>query len=316
MKPVRIDSLLQLPADGVTLQTEWTTHGSSPVRAMLLEIAFFAGTVGPGIYMVSAAWKYNLGMLLGLLVVVFGYALPHAAYLGRMERSWRAMLRPGASWISRGFIFANAFMVLGALSVAHYIPALSSEMLQPGSIAMKYIVIAAGVSAFLLATYPGFLFSVLKAIPFWHSLVLVPLFLVQAFGGGAAVTIIMFVVQGSASDAIRQLAMIDSLFVAIAAGLVGLQLMLAIKSGPTGRISVMILTRGPYRRLFMVGAVAIGLVAPLILFTAVAFLGISSVHAVLAALMQLAGILLFKYCILNAGAYRQLFTEALIDNPR
>jgi hypothetical protein len=32
--------------------------------------------------------------------------------------------------------------------------------------------------------------------------------------------------------------------------------------------------------------------------------------------MQLSGILLFKYCILNAGAYRQLFTEDLIANPR
>jgi formate-dependent nitrite reductase membrane component NrfD len=313
MKPVRIDSLLQLPADGVTLQSEWTTHGTNPVRAMLLEIAFFAGTVGPGLYMFSAAVKYAPGMLLGLMVVVFGYALPHAAYLGRMERSWRAMLRPGASWISRGFIFANAFMILGALSVAHYIPALSFGVLQPGSPAMEFIVIAASVSAFLLAMYPGFLFSVLKAIPFWHSYVLIPLFLIQAIGGGAAITIIMFVLQGTDAEVIRQLAVIDSLFVAIAAGLVGLQLMVAIKSGPTGRISVMILMKGPYRRLFGVGAIAVGLIAPMVLFAAVGILGVPPVHAVLASLMQLAGILLFKYCILNAGAYRQLFTEALLS---
>ena len=32
--------------------------------------------------------------------------------------------------------------------------------------------------------------------------------------------------------------------------------------------------------------------------------------------MQLSGILLFKYCILSAGAYRQLFTEALVSTPR
>ena len=300
MKPVRIDSLLQLPADGVTVQSEWTTHGTNPVRAMLLELAFFAGTVGPGLYMFSAAIKYNPGMLLGLLVVVFGYAIPHAAYLGRMERSWRAILRPGASWISRGFIFANAFILFAALSVV-----------LPDS---SFIVIAASISAFLLAMYPGFLFAVLKAIPFWHSFVLVPLFLIQAIGGGGAVTISMFIVTGNNPPSIPGLAVIASLFVAIIAGLIGLQLMMGIKSGPTGRISVMILTKGPYCRLFVIGAIGVGLIAPMVLFDAVGLLGAPIALAVPAGLMQLTGILLFKYCILNAGAYRQLFTEALIPN--
>ena len=312
MKPLRIDSLLQLPADGVTVQTEWTTHGSNPLRALLLEIAFFAGTVGPGLYMFAAALRYNAGMLLGLLVVVFGYALPHAAYLGRIERSWRAILRPGESWISRGFIFANAFMILAALSVAHYIPALRSGPLGPDSAAFEYIVIGACISAFLLAMYPGFLFSVLKAIPFWHSFVLIPLFLIQAFGGGAAVTIIMLVLRGAGPEYIQRIAAIDVLFAAVTAGLVGMQLLVGLKSGPTGRISVLILTKGPYRRLFVYGAVAVGLVAPLVLFAVVGFLGAPAAIAVPAALMQLAGIVLFKYCLLNAGAYRQLFTEDLI----
>ena len=315
MKPVRIDSLLELPADGVTVQTEWTTHGTNPVRSLFLVIAFFAGTVGPGLYMFSALVKYNPGMLLGWLVVVFGYALPHALYLGRMERSWRAMLRPGASWISRGFIFANAFMFLGALSVAHYIPAVGSGLLKPGSTAMEYIIIAAGVSAFLLATYPGFLFSVLKAIPFWHSFVLIPLFLVQAFGGGAAVTILMLLLNGRGGE-IPSLAMIDTILVALAACLVGMQLLVGLRSGPTGRISVMILTKGAYRKLFLVGAVAVGLAAPLVLFAAVGLLGAPPILVVLAVPMQLCGILLFKYCILNAGAYRHLFTEALIATDR
>ncbi len=314
MKRVRIDSLLALPADGVTLQSEWTTHGTNPIRSLLLEIAFFAGTIGPGLYMVAAMLRYNLGMLMGLLVVVFGYALPHAAYLGRMERAWRAMLRPGASWISRGFIFANAFMMFGALSIAHYIPALKFGALDPLAGGYQYIVIAAGVSAFLLATYPGFLFSVLKAIPFWHSFALIPLFLVQAFGGGAALTIIMFVLQGSGGEVMRNLVLIDLLLVAVTAALVALQLAVGFKSGPTGRISVLILIKGPYRKLFGVGAIAVGLIAPMVLFAAVAFLGVPQVHAIFGALMQLAGILLFKYCILNAGAYRQLFTKDLLAN--
>ncbi len=312
MKRVRIDSLLQLPADGVTVQTEWTTHGTNPMRALFLEIAFFAGTIGPGLYMVAAALRYNLGMLLGLLIVVFGYAIPHAAFLGRMERSWRAMLRPGASWISRGFIFANAFMMFGAMSVAHYIPALRSGPLGQGSEAMPYIIIAATLSAFLLAGYPGFLFSVLKAIPFWHSSVLIPLFLIQAFAGGVALVMILLVMQGR-SDMIPQLSTIATLLVAAAALLVVMQLIAARRSGPTGRISVMILTKGAYKKLFGIGAVAVGLIAPLLLFAIVGFLGAPPVIALLAVPMQLAGILLFKYCILNAGAYRQIFNKDLLD---
>jgi len=313
MKPVRIDSLLHLPSDGVVLQKEWTTKGSSPARSLFLEIAFFAGTVGPGLYIFSAAVDFRPGMLAGLLIVALGYGLPHAAFLGRMERSWRAILRPGSSWISRGFIFANFFMLFAALSVAHYIPALNSGPLDPASTAFEYIVAAGIVSAVLLAMYPGFLFCVLKAIPFWNSLVLVPLFVVQALGGGAALTILLAVAPGAGVQPIGRFAAINALLVVITAGLIALQLLAGLKSGPTGRTSVTILLKGSYRRLFGIGAVIIGLAIPLVLFAIVGFLGGPAALGAIAGLMQLSGILLFKYCFLNAGAYRELFTTDLLS---
>jgi len=312
MKPVRIDSLLRLPYDGVVLQKEWTTKGSNPARSLLLEIAFFAGTVGPGLYIFSAAARFRPGMLASLIVVVLGYALPHAVFLGRMERSWRAMLRPGSSWISRGFLFANLFMLFAAMSVAHYVPGLNSGPLSPSSAAFEYIVIAGIISAVLLAMYPGFLFCVLKAIPFWNSMVLVPLFVIQALGGGAALTILLAIVPGTGDQPIGRFAAINALLVVITAGLIGLQLLAGWRSGPTGRMSVRILLRGPYRRLFGIGALITGLGLPLLGFAIVALAGGPTVLAAIASVMQLAGILLFKYCFLNAGAYRELFTQKLL----
>jgi len=313
MKPVRIDSLLRLPQDGAVLQKEWTTKGSNPARSLFLEIAFFAGTAGPGLYIFSAAVNFHPGMLAGLLIVALGYGLPHALFLGRMERSWRAILRPGSSWISRGFLFANFFMLFAALSAAHHIPALNSGPLSPASKAFEYIVAAGIISAVLLAMYPGFLFCVLKAIPFWNSIVLVPLFVIQALGGGAALTILLGIALGIGPQQIAGFAAINALLVVITAGLVGLQLLAGWKSGPTGRMSVGILLTGSYRRLFGIGAVITGLGLPLLLFAIVAISGGPAPLAAIASVMQLAGILLFKYCFLNAGAYRELFTPNLLS---
>ena len=170
MKQVRIDTLLATPPDGATYQSEWTTHGQQRVRGALLEIALFAGAIGPGLYVVSAVTAFRLGMLAGFLIVLIGYGIPHLLFLGKVGRFWRGMLRPGQSWISRGFLFANVFLLFGALSVAHYVPALNTGPLAADSGATGAIVWIAGAAAMGLAVYPGFLFAVLRAIPFWRSI--------------------------------------------------------------------------------------------------------------------------------------------------
>jgi len=311
MKQVRIDSLLEPPQDGAAYQREWTTHGQCGEKGLLLELALFAGMVGPGLYIVSAVWGFSLGMLVGLAIVALGYGLPHAVFLGRMERSWRSVMRPGHSWISRGSIFAFAFMALAAMSVAHTIGALNTGPLQAGSEAHGLLVKASIITAALLAVYPGFLFSVVRAIPFWNSIFLVPLFAAQTVGGGLALALMLDALPSVTFPAAQTALALEPMVILATAALIAAHLHFRWRAGPTAKQSTEMLIQGPYRALFIGGALLVGLVAPLLL-TALALTTAPSPLLVLpAAVGQLTGILLFKYCLLNVGLYSPIYTSTL-----
>lgn len=310
MKQVRIDSLLEPPRDGAAYQREWTTRGQCGEKGLLLELALFAGMAGPGLYIVSALSGFSLGMLVGLAIVVLGYGLPHAVFLGRMERSWRSILRPGSSWISRGSIFAGAFMALAALSVAHYV-GLNTGPLQEGSDGHGVIVRAATVAAVLLAIYPGFLFSVVKAIPFWNSMFLIPLFLAQTVGGGLALALLLNYLPGVTFAAESTALALEPVAILATVALIVAHLYFRLRAGQTARQSADMLLHGPYRGLFINGVVRLGLAAPLLLI-ALALADVApKVLVFLAALGQLGGILLFKYCLLNVGLYSPIYAPRL-----
>ncbi|MHC4789602.1 MAG: NrfD/PsrC family molybdoenzyme membrane anchor subunit, partial [Planctomycetota bacterium] len=297
---------------GATLQREWTARGEHGRRGILLEIAFLAGAVGPGLYLTSALCRFHFGLPAAFLIVLIGYGLPHLLFLGRVGRFWRGILKPQASWISRGFVFAGLFLAFGFLTSAHYCPVIGIAPLAPGSPLFEWLVLAGGVSALLLAIYPGFLFSVLRAIPFWHSVALIPLFVFQAFGGGLALTFLLGQLPGVSAPSVRPLVLADLAILATTAVLIAAHVYSRGVAGPAGRISAQMLLHGKYRRLFLGGAVVCGLALPLALLAAAAVgLGGAAILSA-AAVFQLSGILLFKYCLLNAGAYSQLYTDGLL----
>lgn len=314
MKQVRLTSLLDVPRDDVTFQTEWTTKGSHGKRGALLEVAFFAGTVGPGLYMTSCFYRFHLGLLAGFLIVLVGYALPHMLFLGRIVRSWRAILRPQTSWISRGLVFASLFLLFGFLSVAHYIPLLDVGALRPDSPIFGTILLAGSISALLLATYPGFLFSALRAIPLWHSRILIPLFVVQALGGGLSLVLILVQIRGVSGPAVGRVLPPAAIMIAMTAALMAALLYTRRSGSASSRASVERLLGGKYRLLFLSGACFCGIIVPFLLI-ALMLSGVDvAALAVVAAVFQLSGILLFKYCLLNAGAYDRLYSARLLGS--
>jgi formate-dependent nitrite reductase membrane component NrfD len=311
VKQIPIDALLETPRDDVTFQKEWTTHGQQGWRAIYLEIALFAGAVGPGLFVVGAMFGSTLGLAVGYLIVLAGYGLPHLLFLGRVERFWRGMLRPGKSWISRGFLFANLFMFFGLLAVAHVLPALRQGPLDPAHGAYRIILWIATGSAVLLAVYPGFLFATIRAIPFWQSAVLVPLFLIQGLGGGVALSLLLSAAEGSTHLRLGILVPLDIELLALGAILIGAHLYLSGRSSAVGKTSVDQLLGGSFRRLFLVGAALVGLACPLALLVLAWLIG-AAWPALPAGVFQLVGILLFKYCLLNVGAYSPLFDRRLL----
>lgn len=308
MKSVDVDRLLDAPGDRVSFQTEWTAHGQHGARSLSLEIALFAGNVGPGLYMVSCLDGYRPGLLIGFLTVLIGYGLPHLIFLGRMARFWRAAMRPGHSWISRGFVFANFFLLFAFLSVAHELPWVGNLPLLANAAASGFILAAGFVCALLLVLYPGFLFSSVRAIPFWNSVMLGPLFLVQALGGGVALTIIL---ARDGTGGLERLLAVDCGLLIATALIEIIYLRGRYKCGGAAKASVERLIRGKYRRLFLMGAMGGGLILPLLLFV-LALLGYGSVPCATAgAALQLYGILAFKYYLLNAGAYNAVYDDRL-----
>jgi len=219
-------------------------------------------------------------------------------------------MRPGSSWISRGSIFAFAFTALGASSVAHFI-GLNTGPLHPDSAAYGVIVKASIVAAVLLAIYPGFLFSVVRAIPFWNSVFLIPLFLAQAAGGGLALALLLDYLPGVDFAAKPTALALEPVVLLVTAALIAAHLYFRCRAGQTARQSADMLLHGPYRRLFIDGVVRIGLAAPLLL-TGLALAGVAPTVLVFpAAVGQLAGILLFKYCLLNVGLYSPIYAPHL-----
>jgi formate-dependent nitrite reductase membrane component NrfD len=321
MKKVNIDSLLETPRDSMINQREWTITKRLKANGFFLLFALFAGNVGPGLFMVSFVSKYYLGgyfefgFLASFIVVLFGYAVPHLLFLGRVGRFWRALLRPNRSWISRGFIFANMFLLFSFLAIVHQLPIIGNYLSFVNSDFYEIILIGGFVSAFLLAMYPGFIFFRVRAIPFWNSATLVPLFIVQSFGSGIALSLLLSHLHFSGvNPGLEQLLPVEAFLIVLSAILIIFYLWGRNRSGKAARASVRQLIKGRIKKVFIYGAISCEIVIPLALVSLV-FLGLDAQILILAELIQLSGIFFFKFCLLNAGAYNKLYSRRLWSQP-
>ena len=150
-------------------------------------------------------------MLFSLLIVAVLKGSFHLAYLGRPSRFWRIMFRPQNSWLARGFIFVLLFIAFAASQI------LISYWL-PGSFWELLFKILAGVMAFGVAIYTGFVLNKVKAISFWNSNLLPVLFLMYAILGGLGLAVLIALFEGNidiilAESGSRWLMVINALLV-------------------------------------------------------------------------------------------------------
>ncbi|MEW5815405.1 MAG: NrfD/PsrC family molybdoenzyme membrane anchor subunit [Spirochaetota bacterium] len=311
MKPVAINSLLEIDPDKITFQKEWSVRGRQGKRSLLLEIALFAGLIGPGFFAVSFFSGYAFGYLVSFFLVLLGYGIPHLLFLGRIGRFWMAALKPQRSWISRGFIFAGLFLLFSFLASLRNFEKLNAGFIRAGSVFSGLVLTGGGISSLLLAIYPGFLFSVLKAIPFWNTAIIIPLFLTQAAGGGIALCFIfnsLSFIRGAALNGLvfRNLLLSDAIILVLTAVFTGAYLIERYNYSEEGKKSIEKLTKGNYQIPFIFIAMGAGLIIPLIVVVFLLLAGRSDLLPLIG-LLQLTGIFSFKYCMLNAGAYKKLY---------
>jgi len=156
-----------------------------------------------------------------------------------------------------------------------------------------------GFFGFFLAAYPGVLLGATARPLFQNGSFLGALFLaVGASSGAAAIALILSLLgQGAGGTPGRLRQLIIPALLLQAATLALFLLRVGMSGGEGAAQSLALLLSGPYSLIFWVGAVAVGLIVPLVLQVASRQPGLVAISAVLI----LVGGFLVKYVIIAAG---------------
>jgi formate-dependent nitrite reductase membrane component NrfD len=280
-----------------TRQTEWIDR-----RGVFLWIAFYAGGLGGGLYLVSLFFNSLWGMFISWLIIAVLKGGTHLIYLGKPTRFWRIMTRPNSSWLARGFIFVILFILFAAVQLVFSYWLAGSA----GEIVFKVL---AGAMALAVTVYTGFVLNTVKAVPFWNSTLLPVLFVLCGVLGGFGL-IVVIALNGTginiqtAEAGSRWLIIVNAL-------LIGIYLLAAANRETTGKQSVLEQIRGSLAPVFWIGIVILGIVIPIIIAFSSYFAGeVSSALLITGVVCEIVGGLALRYCVLKAGAYKPLVAIA------
>jgi formate-dependent nitrite reductase membrane component NrfD len=280
-----------------TRQTEWIDR-----RGIFLWIAFYAGGLGGGLYLVSLYFNSLWGMFISWLIIVVIKGSTHLIFLGKPLRFWRIVSNPKSSWLAKGFIFVILFTVFGAIQ-------LILTLQVPGNAAEIVFKALTGIMAFAVAVYTGIILKNMKGVPFWNSALLPILFVACGILGGFGLSVVIALNGGDvnlvdAETGSRWLLIANALLIVI-------YLWRASIRETVGKQSVLEQIHGQSAPVFWIGIVVLGIVIPLAI--AIADLISSEIPTALiitGVVCEIIGGLALRYCILKAGAYKPLVAKA------
>jgi formate-dependent nitrite reductase membrane component NrfD len=268
--------------------------------------AFYFGELGAGVFLVSMLFGFAPGMLAGLMITGLLKTFFHLSHMGVPAKSWRAILRPDRSWISRGLLGIVLFLSFGGAHLLNtWFDLQSAWGLSPALGGLVKVI--AGAAALLVMTYQGFAMSHSTAIALWSTGLMPVSSLVYAATSGVLLTL----VGGwggflTAAPGIRQLLINAGLAMLLVVSVVLLSLLHAAHHGsPGGRKSVELLTRSVYAKWFYGVSWGAGLLLPAILLW---FAGDSHAAVTLAAAGFLAGYYAFRVLIFKAGVFEPIMS--------
>lgn len=277
-------------------QREWVAG-----RGVFLLLGHFLSGAGAGAWLFSLYFKLPTGLLISLAVVALG-GLAHLLFLGRMARVWRIMRRPQSSWISRGLLSMTLFLISGGLYLLMDRSGAAAGLLGQVLLGLSLL----GTAGILL--YKGFVYAVSRAIPFWNTPLLPPLYIAYGVRGGAAILLVAAAL-GVGGVELKPLELIKLWVVVSSAVLVLIYLAGMSNSGVAARRSVAELLGGRAAVAFYLGVVLLGLVVPIGLGVFSYYGSVSLTALGLVGLSSLAGDFYVKYCVARAGIYMPLSGE-------
>jgi len=246
----------------------------------------------------SVIMHYPMGVIVGLALVVAGIMILFL-HLGNRLKFWRVITGLKRAWISRGSFFAGGLVGLGIFSL----------LLKGGPLDL---IVQIGIIIFGLLTilYSGFLLSSMTPIPFWNSPLTPILFLLHSITTGLAILIFLLV-----QSTIKNLSIE---IVGLLLGLTGVTLLFTIihimvmsTSLSAARESVRLLMSSGRKWTFLGGAIVLGLLTPLLIYSYIYLSGEQSIEGLstmlfVAMIMRAVGDYAFRSSLLNAGVFEML----------
>jgi len=275
-----------------TPQRDWIEgHG------IMVAFALFFGGIAGGLYLASLYFDSTIGMFVAWLAAM-ATGLTDMAHLSKPKRFWRMLLRVKSSWITRGFLFITLFIGAAGIQLA------LRQFTDLTALETVFKVIA-GIMAFGVAVYSGFVVGFVGAIKLWNSAIVPILFVVAGVCGGLG--ILLLASQGQSVAQITSIARVSFFVLAGYAVFTAIYLWGSSYANTNALDSVRRILTGEVSMVFWMVVVVIGIIVPLGLIAPFAFSStVSSVAYIVAGVCIIIGGIALRYTILKAGVYSPL----------
>jgi len=281
----------------------------NPYGYLVLVYFFLAGTSG-GSFLVAAISKIygkekyravsNIGAVAALVLITLG-GLCIWLDLGRIERVYLLFLRFNVtSPVSWGGPIINLFAVCTAFFI--YYSLIAKNDSRARLLAKIGIVLAVA-----LTTYTGFLLSMAKARPMWHSAIMAPLFLVSSGIAGLALVLLIVNLLNKYSpedDVVRTLGRTLIILILIDIFFLSDMYVLYVGISEAQEVALLLLV-GKFAFLFWGIELLLGSVFPIIIL-ATRRLARQRTWQVVASVLSLIGVFTMRYIIVIIGQYLPL----------
>lgn len=277
------------------LQTEWN---------WLIAVYLFLGGVGAGAYTIAAVNGFagesmGLSTTVGLWISFPALAIGSVALLadlGQPAKAVYAGMKPGTSWIARGFWIISIFMVL---SFIHFILHQFGDA--AGSSLVKVISVVTICFAVATMAYTGILLGASKGMPFWTSGIVPVVFVISALVTGHFTIMLGVALFGEAAEIaaeMKTMAAEAAAFVVLEVLAILFFLQAAFKRPDSRESAERILNK----RYFVIGYFVLGLAVPLVLMLTVYLSSAGLAVAFVGAALGLIGGLILRQGVLVCGA--------------
>ena len=277
------------------LQTEWN---------WLIAVYLFLGGVGAGAYTIAAVNGFagesmGLSTTVGLWISFPALAIGSVALLadlGQPAKAVYAGMKPGTSWIARGFWIISIFMVL---SFIHFILHQFGDA--AGSSLVKVISVVTICFAVATMAYTGILLGASKGMPFWTSGIVPVVFVISALVTGHFTIMLGVALFGEAAEIaaeMKTMAAEAAAFVVLEVLAILFFLQAAFKRPDSRESAERILNK----RYFVIGYFVLGLAVPLTLMLTVYLSSAGLAVAFVGAALGLIGGLILRQGVLVCGA--------------